>query len=575
MEHNEPMTMSNNEDTSPISKGSKPESDALPSLVDEDTQLKARISTMESTIKDLVDLVKDQIPKKKKKAQGPRQSGERSRLIFGDDLYHLPDSDDPYETDDGKIPDLKSEGDSEDSSSDGDSDAHSSEKSKKKGSRRSSGKMRESVMYKSNSKDREHLRDAHLRATAGSSIVVPQKFVQETIEVANFIRYKELIRKIDEHEANPHNLPVFPFRFYSEKAKQQIVNKLKTYHGNPRNKKYDPTMAKIAPTERELNLMLTAEFCVSFERMMRPSDQQHYEQIFRSVISTFKNQRMSDSIMAYNSFAIDVENLFILARDLVIVLGETDKKGKLFDYYPPMRPMKAYDLEGLIPLLCVSWPPAVLLEVRKKMGDKESKCRLLTDWMIQAKKVIDSYRESNERWVKLMSAFSNSEKSKKRAQLSKFTEGVFSVLPGEISSDEDGDLYDQQLAYHGYDSNKVGQVHPDESESSQDNFAAFTRPLAMPIGIPTKKKEYSPNTTPKLTLKRDDQSKDLSKLPCWGEVQGKGNCKRDNCPFSHDRALLNGLAKSINSAMEERNKAVSFRSMEAGRVIEPPATHYE
>jgi len=38
---------------------------------------------------------------------------------------------------------------------------------------------------------------------------------------------------------------------------------------------------------------------------------------------------------------------------------------------------------------------------------------------------------------------------------------------------------------------------------------------------------------------------------------------------------LNGLAKSINSAMEERNKAVSFRSMEAGRVIEPPATHYE
>ena len=97
----------------------------------------------------------------------------------------------------------------------------------------------------------------------------------------------------------------------------------------------------------------------------------------------------------------------------------------------------------------------------------------------------------------------------------------------------------------------------------------------MPIGIPTKKKEYSPNTTPTLMLKRDDQSKDLSKLPCWGEVQGKGNCKRDNCPFSHDRALLNGLAKSINSAMEERNKAVSFRSMEAGRVIEPPATHYE
>ena len=84
---------------------------------------------------------------------------------------------------------------------------------------------------------------------------------------------------------------------------------------------------------------------------MRPSDQQHYEQIFRSVISTFKNQRMSDSIMSYNAFATDVENLFLLAKDLVFVLGETDKNGKLLDYYPPMRPMKAYDLEGLIPLL--------------------------------------------------------------------------------------------------------------------------------------------------------------------------------------------------------------------------------
>ena len=67
---------------------------------------------------------------------------------------------------------------------------------------------------------------------------------------------------------------------------------------------------------------------------------------------------MSDSIMPYNAFATDVENLFLLAKDLVFVLGETDKNGKLLDYYPPMRPMKAYDLEGLIPLLCVSWPPS-------------------------------------------------------------------------------------------------------------------------------------------------------------------------------------------------------------------------
>ena len=38
---------------------------------------------------------------------------------------------------------------------------------------------------------------------------------------------------------------------------------------------------------------------------------------------------------------------------------------------------------------------------------------------------------------------------------------------------------------------------------------------------------------------------------------------------------LNGLARSINVAMEERNKVVSFRSIEAGKVTEPPATHYE
>jgi hypothetical protein len=137
--------------------------------------------------------------------------------------------------------------------------------------------------------------------------------------------------------------------------------------------------------------------------------------------------------MSYNSFAIDVGNFFLLAKDLVSVLGECDKSGKLLDYYPPMRPQKAYDLEGLIPLLTVSWPPAVLLEVRKKMGPKEQNARYLTDWMELAKTIVDSYRESNERWNKLMGAFSNSEKAKKRAQLSKFTEESNQpIFPGTI-----------------------------------------------------------------------------------------------------------------------------------------------
>ena len=562
MELNEPTNSVENDGTSPISKGSKLDSDGLPSLVDEDKQLKARITMLESRLSDVTDLIKQSLPKKKQSKQEPRKSGERSRLIYGEDF-------EPADSDGYEIPDLVEESDSDEY------EEESDELEKKSYKRSNNIKTRESIMYGRNKQDREQLRDAHLRATSGSSIVVPQKFSHEIIETTSFVKYKGIVRAIDEHEANPHNLPVFPYRFYSEKAKQKIVNNLKTYHGNPRNVKYDPTMTKLAPTDRELNLMLTSEFCISFERMMRPSDKQHYEQIFRQVISTFKNQRMSDSIMSYNAFAVDVENLFLLAKDLVSVLGECDKNGKLLDYYPPMRPMKAYDLEGLIPLLTVSWPPSVLLEIRKKMGVKEANARYLTDWMDLAKRVVDSYRESNERWNKLMGAFSNSEKAKKRAQLSKFTEEYPPVFPGDISSDDDGDLYDQQMAYLGLDSSKVGQSDPDQPESHPDSYSAFTRPLAMPVGIPTKKKEYSNPTVPKLMIKRDEQTKDLNTLPCWAEVQGKGNCKRDNCPFSHDNTLLNNLAKSINAAMTERNKAVSFRSIEAGEVTEPPTTHYE
>ena len=43
--------------SSPISKGSGLESDVLPSLVDEDRQLKARISTLEKKLDDVVNLM--------------------------------------------------------------------------------------------------------------------------------------------------------------------------------------------------------------------------------------------------------------------------------------------------------------------------------------------------------------------------------------------------------------------------------------------------------------------------------------------------------------------------------------
>ena len=548
--------------SSPISKGSGLDSDGLPSLVDEDRQLKARISMLEKKLEDVTNLMTKSLSKKKQPKNKQRKSGDRTRMIYGDDFDDLDPADSDSDSDEEQVPELVVDSDSE---------GEESGEEKKKVHKRSKGiKARESIMYNRNKEDRDQLRDAHLRATSGSSIVVPQVFKHEVIESTSFVKYKGIVRAIDEHEANPHNLPVFPYRFYNERTRQKIVNGLKSYHSNQKNQRYDPTMAKLAPTDRELNLMLTAEFCVSFERMMRPSDKQHYEQIFRQVISTFKPQRVYDSIMSYNSFAIDVENLFLLAKDLVSVLGECDRNGKLLDYYPPMRPQKAYDLEGLIPLLTVSWPPSVLLEIRKKMGPKEQSARYLTDWMELAKTIVDSYRESNERWNKLMGAFSNSEKAKKRAQLSKFTEELNQpIFPGNISSDDDGDLYDQQMAHLGIDNSG-----PDDSESHADTYSAFTRPLAMPVGIPTKKKEYLNPTAPKLMIKRDE-TKDLNTLPCWAEVQGKGNCKRDNCPFSHNNTLLNNLAKSINAAMTERNKAVSFRSIEAGEVVEPPTVHYE
>ena len=129
MEFNEPTVSVENDGTSPISRGSKPDSDGLPSLVDEDLQLKARMTTMESSIHDLADLLKESLPRKKPEKQGPRQSGERSRLIYGDDFDAL--DDDGYEN----IPDLVHDSDS-------DSESEEPDKLDKKQSTRSSGKMR-------------------------------------------------------------------------------------------------------------------------------------------------------------------------------------------------------------------------------------------------------------------------------------------------------------------------------------------------------------------------------------------------------------------------------------------------
>ena len=91
--------------SSPISKGSGLDSDGLPSLVDEDRQLKARISMLENKLENVINLITEFLPKKKQPKQEPRKSGDRTRMIYGDDF-------DPADSDEGEVPDLVVDSDS-------------------------------------------------------------------------------------------------------------------------------------------------------------------------------------------------------------------------------------------------------------------------------------------------------------------------------------------------------------------------------------------------------------------------------------------------------------------------------
>ena len=237
--------------SSPISKGSGLDSDGLPSLVDEDRQLKARISMLEKKLDDVVNLMTKPKTKKKQPKNKQRKSGDRTRMIYGDDFEDLDPAEADSDSEEEQVPELVADSDSE-------SEESGEEKRKvRKRPKVINTRPRESIMYNRNKEDRDQLRDAHLRATSGSSIVVPREFKHEIIETTSFVKYKAIVRAIDEHEANPHNLPVFPYRFYSEKVRQKIVNSLKSYHSNQRNLRYDPTMSKLAPTDRELILKIT------------------------------------------------------------------------------------------------------------------------------------------------------------------------------------------------------------------------------------------------------------------------------------------------------------------------------
>ncbi len=88
-----------------------------------------------------------------------------------------------------------------------------------------------------------------------------------------------------------------------------------------------------------------------------------------------------------------------------------------------------------------------------------------------------------------MGAFSGAEKAEKRTQLSALSQGDFTNSPdsGEDPISEK-DLQDQS-SYQPQTGDDYAPVD-NEYESQQDNFAAFTRPSAMPINIPTKSKEY-------------------------------------------------------------------------------------
>ncbi len=97
--------------SSPISKGSGLDSDGLPSLVDEDRQLKARISMLEKKLEDVTNLMAKSLSKKKQPKQEQRKSGDRTRMIYGDDFDDLDPAD--SDSDEEQVPELVVDSDSE------------------------------------------------------------------------------------------------------------------------------------------------------------------------------------------------------------------------------------------------------------------------------------------------------------------------------------------------------------------------------------------------------------------------------------------------------------------------------
>ncbi len=99
--------------SSPISKGSGLDSDGLPSLVDEDRQLKARISMLEKKLEDVTNLMEKSLSKKKQPKNKQRKSGDRTRMIYGDDFDDLDPADSDSDSDEEQVPELVVDSDSE------------------------------------------------------------------------------------------------------------------------------------------------------------------------------------------------------------------------------------------------------------------------------------------------------------------------------------------------------------------------------------------------------------------------------------------------------------------------------
>ncbi len=158
---------------SPISKASD-ETNQMPPLeeVYPDKDINNRLKDMEEVVGKLLSKLDADKGKSKKK----RRSGNTTRGIYGDD--HASDS----RSSKSSGSDTSRSGTS-DAGTGGtsDSDALDAPSVIKRRSKHKPKKERESIMYGALEKDRTHLRDAHTRATSGTAIVVPVKFVQTPI----------------------------------------------------------------------------------------------------------------------------------------------------------------------------------------------------------------------------------------------------------------------------------------------------------------------------------------------------------------------------------------------------------